>query len=730
MHPPDASDDIDAVPGFGNAPGTPPADSPSDDMIPPPEVVESVSMEQSFHASQLCPEVTVWPTRWNATLTRTPASAVRSVLPSLPTPAVISIPMGRSEMRTRSYFFTSPLELRSATPMSDRTEFSPFSPETGVVPSENDGPMGAGDAFGGWGDGWGNASHDSEPENTGTTGSGKSSMAASGGLAPWEDAVTPAGVPWSGMLPGSTRIRPPRDVIRLEDRLHYLLQPSLQQVFASRSLSCPFRPFGYQFEGVAFLYAREMAMLADEMGLGKTMQAILAIRLLFHAGELRSVLLICPKPLVNNWYREFSLWAPEIPIQIVEGDQARRHWLWRLENVPLRIANYELVTRDREVFFNAEEDPDVDISPDGDAFYAQRQTRRRKHRSTVTGTMGVGNASSDPVDAAVRPVEFDLVILDESQRIKNRSNTTSQVVRGIRRRRSWALTGTPVENSSDDLLGIFEFLSPGFLSPEMSPRRMGEAVRDCVIRRTKDVVLTDMPPKLYRDASLELMPEQKESYTSATSDGVIQLTDMGDSVTIQHVLELVLRLKQICNFDPRTGASVKAERLEADLEEIARSGRKALVFSQWVGTLERLGTTLARFNPLQYHGRIPSKKRDGVIEEFRNNPDRHVLLMSYGAGGVGLNLQFAQYVFLFDRWWNPALEDQAINRAHRIGAAGQVTVTRFLISDTIEERIDRILQEKRELFDTIFSETDTPRKSGLTHQEIFGLFDLKIPQLT
>lgn len=159
---------------------------------------------------------------------------------------------------------------------------------------------------------------------------------------------------------------------------------------------------------------------------------------------------------------------------------------------------------------------------------------------------------------------------------------------------------------------------------------------------------------------------------------------------------------------------------------MAASGRKALVFSQWVGTLQRLSRCLERFGPLEYHGKIPPQRRNEIIEQFRNAPDKHVLLISYGAGGVGLNLQFCEYVFLFDRWWNPAIEDQAINRAHRIGAAGPVTVTRFLASDTIEERINNVLEEKRELFDAILSGTDRPQnKLGLTQKEIFGLFDLR-----
>ena len=476
----------------------------------------------------------------------------------------------------------------------------------------------------------------------------------------------------------ATRIRPPSDVIKLEDRLRYLLQPPLESLVNDRTLSMPSAPFPFQLEGVAFLYPRHTAILADEMGLGKTMQAVTAIRLLLSHGEVRRVLLVCPKPLVTNWQREFHLWAPEIPTLVIEGDQQRRAWQWRLPDVPVRIANYEALIRDREIV-------------------------------ECGGSMG-------------RPIDFDLVALDEAQRIKNRASATSEVACSLSRRRSWALTGTPIENSANDLVGIFEFLAPGFLSADMKPSSMGRTVSDFVLRRTKENVLAELPPKLFRDAQLELTPQQRQSYRLAEDDGVIRLTEMGESATIQHVFELVLRLKQICNFDPATGESCKLERLEADLEEVAESGRKAIVFSQWVHTIRRLSKALKRFRPLEYHGKIPSSQRDGVIHRFHDDRQSHLLLMSYGAGSVGLNVQFASYVFLFDRWWNPAVEDQAVNRAHRIGASGPVTVTRFLAIDTIEERIDRVLEEKRELFATIFSGSEGPRRLGLTHDEIFGLF--------
>ncbi|MDA0282812.1 MAG: C-terminal helicase domain-containing protein [Planctomycetota bacterium] len=195
---------------------------------------------------------------------------------------------------------------------------------------------------------------------------------------------------------------------------------------------------------------------------------------------------------------------------------------------------------------------------------------------------------------------------------------------------------------------------------------------------------------------------------------------------MQHVFELVLRLKQITNFDPLTNESSKLDRLVADMEEIAQSGGKAILFSQWTKVLDWLGARLQQFNPLIYHGGVPTKKREPILAEFKADPTRHILLMSYGTGAVGLNLQFAGYVFLFDRWWNPAVEDQAINRAHRIGQTSTVIVTRFICKDTIEERIDAILTQKRAIFESILGAGDESNVTlSLNASEIFGLFDLK-----
>jgi len=475
------------------------------------------------------------------------------------------------------------------------------------------------------------------------------------------------------------RIKPPNDVVRLQDRLYYLLQPPLDLLVGSGQLNFPFDPFAYQLDGIAFLFPRYAALLADEMGLGKTMQAISTIRLLLCSGEVRSVLLVCPKPLVTNWLREFRVWAPEIPVAAIEGNAAKREFQWRSPDVPVKVANYELLMRDREIVLDS-------------------------------------------------CMHFDLVVLDEAQRIKNRTSTTAEIVRAIPRTRSWALTGTPVENSPDDLVGIFDYLSPGQLHSGMPMPVIAKVSRDYILRRTKEMVMDDMPPKLYRDAELDLTPEQWATYESAETEGVIHLEELEQSLTIQHVFELVLRLKQICNFDPVTGSSVKLERLVADMEEVAASGKKAIVFSQWVKSIQKMKPALERFGPLEYHGRVPHKLRDGVIDRFKNDPQCSVILMSYGAGSVGLNLQFCEYVFLFDRWWNPAIEDQAINRAHRIGVKGAVTVTRMMAMNTIEQRIASVLEQKREMFDALFAESGSPaRGGGLSRNEIFGLFDLRVP---
>ena len=363
----------------------------------------------------------------------------------------------------------------------------------------------------------------------------------------------------------ATRIQPPDDALSLEDRLFYLLQPPLEDWLAGQELIMPFEPFPYQYEGIAWLFSQRSALLADEMGLGKTMQTITAIRLLLRSGQARKILLICPKPLIPNWQREFKLWAEELPIVTIEGDAKRRNMLWTVPGIPIRIVNYELMVRDLEEM--EEED---------------------------------------------RP-KFDLVVLDEAQRIKNRNSCTSKAARGLQTKRHWALTGTPIENRPEELASLFEFIQavPPRATPDL--RQLQRLAETYILRRTKDLVMSDLPPRLDRDEYIELTPAQDHAYRTAENDGIVQLNEMGDSITVQHVFELVLRLKQISNFDPLTGDSSKLDRLVADMEEITASGGKAILFSQWTKTIdwikEKLDAKVPHANTLVYHGGVPTKKR-------------------------------------------------------------------------------------------------------------------------
>lgn len=475
-----------------------------------------------------------------------------------------------------------------------------------------------------------------------------------------------------------TRLKPPPEALSLEDRLFYVLQPPLQSWFANQELIMPFEPFPYQYEGIAWLFTQKSALLADEMGLGKTMQTITSIRMMLRGGHVRRILLVAPKPLIPNWQREFKTWAEEIPLTTLEGDGARRKMLWRLSSVPVLLVNYELMVRDLQ-------DCPEELLPN-----------------------------------------FDLVVLDEAQRIKNRESRTSEVARTIPRKRSWAITGTPIENRPEEMASLFEFMNviPERSNPDL--RQLKSLAEEYVLRRTKDLVMKDMPPRLDRDEILELSAAQKYTYEVAEKDGVIQLNEMGDDITIHNVFELVMRLKQITNFDPMTGDSCKFERLEAEMEEISASGKKAILFSQWTKTIDWLKPKLERFGPLVYHGGIPMPKREPILKQFKEDPNSHIILMSYATGAVGLNLQFAGYVFLYDRWWNPAVEDQAVNRAHRIGVKNPVIVTRYICKDTIEERIDLVLRQKRQLFQEILGDGDNENPTlSMSANEIFGLFDLK-----
>lgn len=451
---------------------------------------------------------------------------------------------------------------------------------------------------------------------------------------------------------------------------------------AGASLSWPSPLLGFQRQGVLALLSQEALLLADDMGLGKTVQALAALRLLAHRGEVKRCLVVAPAGLLTQWRRELSLWAPELAVLRVDGPPQERAWKWSADK-HVYLVSYET---------------------------ARADTRRILERT------------------------WDLVILDEAQRIKNRGAAVSRACKGFPRRRSWALTGTPLENHEDELASVLEFVRPNPEGRSLPLLRPGYRLRalhqDLQLRRRKQEVLSELPPCRVVRVALDLTAEQRETYRNLELEGRRHLAGLGSSATVMNVLELISRLKQVCNFCPRTGHSAKLDDLRDRLNTLRSEGHRALLFSQWTNGsfgVARLAQELRGFGPLTYTGDLSLSERAACIDLFRRDPRHGVLILSLKAGGQGLNLQEASYVVHFDRWWNPAVENQATDRAHRMGQRQAVTVYAYLCVDTIEERIEEILDRKRALFQALVDGVSLDVRRLLTHEELFGLFDLPAP---
>jgi SNF2 family DNA or RNA helicase len=247
------------------------------------------------------------------------------------------------------------------------------------------------------------------------------------------------------------------------------------------------------------------------------------------------------------------------------------------------------------------------------------------------------------------------------------------------------------------------------------------------LRRRKVDVLPQLPPKLVSSVTLQLGPRQRAAYDRAEREGVYALHSRGHTVRVQNVLELIGRLKQLCNADPVSGESAKLADLGERLPTLVAEGHRALVFTQFTDAVfgaRAVAAHLARFRPLVYAGDMDLAQRELVIRAFKEDPSHAVLILSLRAGGVGLNLQDASYVFHFDRWWNPSVERQAEDRSHRLGQGYPVNVYTYTCERTIEERIQLMLQRKRRLFQEVVDDVTLDLASALSAADLFGLFGL------
>ena len=296
---------------------------------------------------------------------------------------------------------------------------------------------------------------------------------------------------------------------------------------------------------------------------------------------------------------------------------------------------------------------------------------------------------------------FDLVVLDEAQRIKDGNSATSLACRLLPRTRSWALSATPLENELGDIATILGFLDPAF-GPERTRGEIDRKLELSMLRRRKREVRGELPPVIVQDIQLELGAEQRARYNALWATRSLYLGGKTRD-DVAAMLGLVTKLKIICNRDEESGMSTKLEALETILDSAGESARM-IVFSQFVRTLEWISERL----PIRHElliGAMDMRARQTVMEQFRSGETPRALLISLRAGGVGLNLGEASHIVLFDRWWNPAVENQAIYRAHRFDRSDPLHVVRFVVRHTIEEHIASILDEKAELFEDVVEST-------------------------
>jgi SNF2 family DNA or RNA helicase len=427
-------------------------------------------------------------------------------------------------------------------------------------------------------------------------------------------------------------------------------------------------------------------ILADEMGLGKTIQTIA-----FLLSEKRKITLIaCPTSLIYNWKEEFQKFAPSLKVLIVHGAQ-------RVDTI------------------NSFSDYDVIL--------------------TTYGTLRLD------IDYYT-DIIFDYCIIDEGQNIKNASAQNTKVIKEIKAKRRFALTGTPIENNLTELWSIFDFVMPGYLySKEVFQEKFisrGEEnleslkllIKPFILRRIKKEVMKELPEKVEKKLLVEMTDPQKALYSDYIKRIKNAMRNNKDGRI--EILSYLTKLRQIC-LDPSliiedyNGGSGKMEVAVELIKEHIASGGKVLLFSQFTSALDKIGERLnkEKINFFHLQGKTKPKDRIKLVKDFNSSESVKVFLISLKAGGTGLNLTSANLVIHFDPWWNPAVEDQATDRAHRIGQKSIVEVIRLVSKGTIEEKIILLQEDKKELINDILTGElqNSGLLSSLSKDDLIQLFD-------
>ena len=475
---------------------------------------------------------------------------------------------------------------------------------------------------------------------------------------------------------------------------------SIQPVAHSKAINARLRP--YQVSGFNWLHTLDElgwgGCLADDMGLGKTLQAITFLQYVKEKYAGSTHLIVCPTSLIYNWENELKKFAPTLKYHIYYG-------------------------KDRE--FSDEHFEDYDL---------------------VITSYGI--IRSDLAD--LLKFHWHYVILDESQAIKNPDAQTTKAVQLLKCKNRVIMSGTPVQNNTFDLYAQFQFINPGLLGnreffrtefanpiDKNNDAEKSAALRRLVypflLRRTKEQVAIDLPNKTEMILWCEMEKEQRAVYNEYKNyyrNALLKkIEEVGMAKAGMYVLEGLLRLRQICDSpvlvkseDVTTTASVKIEELMREIKENT-GNHKLLVFSQFTEMLALLETAMKESNILYSYldGSTPAHKRQEAVDEFQNNEKVKVFLISLKAGGIGLNLTAADYVYIVDPWWNPAVEQQAIDRTHRIGQTRKIFAYRMICKDTVEEKIVELQQRKKQLASDLVTE-DAGFIKKLTRDDIAFLF--------